>query len=319
MPRTLLGVDGGGTRTRAVLLQTSAAPSATVGEPLQLRELGRGEAASCNHFSVGPDAALKNLLQAASRAFAAAGIEPASALHNRGISWGLGLAGAVSPPEIEAWRSRLQFCLAPGTVLRIGEDTLAAQSGAFAGGPGAILIAGTGANAFGRNAQGHTARADGLGPLLGDRGSGFWIGQQALRATACHHDGVATCPILHDAVLAALDAPDALALVPLVYAPAWTKDQVAALVPVVSQAAASGEEPARAILQAAGMELAHSAHAVLRTLQLEEVALLGGVLNHVPLVRAAFEAALHGMLPGARTVAPRHEADVGAALLALAD
>ncbi len=324
MPTTLLGVDGGGTRTRSVLLEVHEPPE--LREPLaatgpasglRLRVLGRGEAASCNRYSVGPEAALRNLLSSAREALSSAGLDAAPALRDARIAWGLGLAGAISIRDVAEWRERLQPHLAPGSRLCIGEDALAAQSGAFAGGPGAILIAGTGANAFGRDAQGRTARADGLGPLLGDRGSGFWIGQEALRATARHHDGVAACPLLHREVLAFFEAPDAPALVPVVYAPGWTKDRAAALVPAVSRAAQLGDTHAFAILEAAGTELAHTAAAVLLQLQLQEVALLGGVLEHVPAVARAFELALRAAAPQARLVKPRHEASVGAALLAL--
>lgn len=52
----------------------------------------------------------------------------------------------------------------------------------FGDGPGIILNAGTGSIAFGRNSKGKTARAGGLGPLLGDEGSAFWIGREYLRS-----------------------------------------------------------------------------------------------------------------------------------------
>lgn len=62
-------------------------------------------------------------------------------------------------------------------------DVEAALLGALGGGPGVVLLAGTGSIALGRTARGRWVRAGGLGPLLGDEGSGFWIGREWLRAT----------------------------------------------------------------------------------------------------------------------------------------
>jgi len=117
-------------------------------------------------------------------------------------------------------------------------------------------------------------------------------------------------------VLAFFSVADAPALLPIVYAPTWTKDRAAALAPLVSRAAEHGEEHASAILEAAGTELAHTARAVLHKLQLQEIAPMGGVLEHIPALARAFEAALRATEPQVRLVAPRYDAAVGAALLA---
>jgi N-acetylglucosamine kinase-like BadF-type ATPase len=309
-----VGVDGGGTQTRAVVVH--AAPNPDGDGALLLREVGRGYAPSCNHYSVGWEAARDNLLLSVHLALEAAGLPRSHACTDPALAWGLGLAGVVSDAEEQEWAVHLRGHIAPGAPLRVGDDALAAQSGAFAGGAGAILIAGTGANAFGRDADGREARADGLGPFLGDRGSGYWIAESALRAVARHHDGTQPCPALHDAVLEFLGATDAVALVPIVHDASWSKDRAAALVPVVAQAAQDGDETAAAILNQAGTELAHSAVAVLRKLNINSVAPTGGVLENVPHVRAAFERALCAALPSARTVAVHYDGAVGAALLA---
>lgn len=60
-------------------------------------------------------------------------------------------------------------------------DLELAHSGAFAGGPGVLVVGGTGSSAFGLDARGHRARAGGWGPLIGDDGSAFWLGREALR------------------------------------------------------------------------------------------------------------------------------------------
>ncbi|MBI5882251.1 MAG: hypothetical protein HZB91_04005 [Elusimicrobia bacterium] len=93
-------------------------------------------------------------------------------------------------------------------------DIELAQAAAFAGGPGILVVGGTGSIAFGRDVKGGRARAGGLGALLGDEGSAFWVGRQALRD-----------PALRDK----LGVRDALSLV---HAPGPTR-AIASLAPAV--------------------------------------------------------------------------------------
>lgn len=295
-----IGVDGGGTTTRAVV----------VNEKFQV--LGRGEAGSSNHYSVGLESALGNIRRATSAALLEAGID-ADAVG----SWGFGLAGARGRAEQDLWRARLQS-LAGAARLAIDEDAAAAQAGAFAGREGAICIAGTGANCFGINARGERARGDGLGPLLGDRGSGYAIGENALRAICRAEDATGPKTMLREQVLAHLRARDIDELVQLVYRPDFTKDRIAALFPIVLRCAAHEDEVASALLRDAGRDLAATTIAVLKPLELMRVAVCGGVLSRETPVRAAFESALLAQVPDARIQEPLHDAAIGAALLGAA-
>jgi N-acetylglucosamine kinase-like BadF-type ATPase len=273
-----------------------------------LRVLGRGEAGSSNHYSVGVERAIENVVSAIEEAIAGASIEFSDV-----TSCGLGLAGACTRTE----QQTLTHALAPfakNMQIVVDEDAAAAQAGAFNGEPGAICIAGTGANCFGVNTQGARARADGLGPLLGDRGSGYWIGEAALRAVCRAHDGGAPCPTLFEGVLRHYDISSVDELVQLVYRADFTKDRVASLVPVVLQS--QSDEVAQQILHSAGEELASTALFVLRRLKENRVAVSGGVLEAQTPVRIAFESALRGAIPGIQIQESLHDAAVGAALLA---
>lgn len=86
--------------------------------------------------------------------------------------------GVWTPAERAAVASRLRGLA--GAVAAI-PDVEAAHLGALGGGPGLLLLAGTGSIALGRTARGAWLRAGGLGPLLGDEGSAFWIGREWLR------------------------------------------------------------------------------------------------------------------------------------------
>jgi len=294
------GIDGGGTTTRAILLNANNEVA------------GRGEAGSSNHYSVGADTAVENVRAALEQAVEQAGATPTAI-----VSWGFGLAGACSDQEQSTLAASLRRGLKidESVPLIVDEDARAAQAGAFAGEPGVVCIAGTGANTFGINRHGQRARADGLGPLLGDRGSGYWIGENTLRAACRANDGSGPDTALLDGVLRQMQVEDVDGLVATVYAPDFQRDRVAALVPVVLECAAAGDAVAREILTAAGRELAATALAVLRTVGVLPVAVHGGVLNRQSPVREAFEATLRAAVSGILIQEPQHDAAYGAALL----
>src|SRR5262245_33131411 len=86
-------------------------------------------------------------------------------------------------------RARLARRLGPIAMnVHVISDAEAAYRGALGDTPGVLLLAGTGSMALGRNASGRWARAGGLGPLLGDEGSAFWIGREWLRTSTREKD-----------------------------------------------------------------------------------------------------------------------------------
>lgn len=90
----------------------------------------------------------------------------------------IGLRGVWTPKEKAVWKKKLRGISPKITVL---SDIELAHLLAFGNEPGIVLNAGTGSIAFGRTAHGKNARAGGLGPLIGDEGSAFWIGKEYLR------------------------------------------------------------------------------------------------------------------------------------------
>src|ERR1700757_2246288 len=94
----------------------------------------------------------------------------------------LGIAGADREDDVQTVRSIMRR-ISPGS------RVLVAREAAAPGAPGIVIIAGTGSIAYGRNARGYAARAGGWGHILGDEGSGYWIGRPALRALVRDGDG----------------------------------------------------------------------------------------------------------------------------------
>lgn len=149
---------------------------------------------------------------------------------------------------------------------RVLNDVDAAHAGAFANGPGILMLAGTGSMAWARDAGGAACRVGGWGDGFGDEGSAHWIGLQAVSLASRHLDGRAEAPGLVAALFATLgldrDRPlDALA--------GWfatrphRRSAVAGLAPLVDQLAGAGDGPARAIIEAAAAELALHVTAIL--------------------------------------------------------
>jgi N-acetylglucosamine kinase-like BadF-type ATPase len=136
--------------------------------------------------------------------------------------------------------------------VRVIADVEAAWHATLGDGAGILVLAGTGSIVLGRTARGRWARAGGLGPLLGDEGSGFWIGRAWLRAQAAP-----------SAQRRFATRPDAVAA-------------IAALAPRVLARARRGDRVAARVVREAQTALAAQAHDVARALALRNVISVGG-------------------------------------------
>lgn len=264
MNRLILGIDGGGSNTRALL----AGPDGAV--------LGRGFAPSSNFQSVGFPAAAAAIQQAIVEAFGAAGVAlslPVAALC-------LGLAGVGRPADrarMEAWAGSQRIaerCI----VVTDAEPVLAAGTPA---GWGVALISGTGSVCFGRAPQGDTLQVGGWGYLLGDEGSGYDLAVRALRLATRTADGRADAHALLAAILSHLSLEQPEALVRRVYGGDTSPAAIAALAQPVVALAEAGDTHALALLAEGAGQLALMAKAAAHKLELAAapLALAGGLLG----------------------------------------
>lgn len=274
--RFVIGVDGGGTRTRAVVADLTG------------RVLGRGAAGPSNLQAVGPKATCSALGEAIATALADA------AMRGSPVAVCLGMAGAGRPASravIERWA----MARYPGATTRVVHDGQLVLEAGTPEGWGVAVISGTGSLAYGQTMSGQAARAGGWGYLLGDEGSGYAIGLAALRAVAGAVDRRGSATALTESVLAHWSLPRPRALINHVYGAALSSEEIAGLVPVVIKAAADDDNVARSILQDAGRELALTAQAVVEQLPLLSpvpCALAGGVLLNSETVRSSLQARL---------------------------
>jgi N-acetylglucosamine kinase-like BadF-type ATPase len=210
----------------------------------------------------------------------------------------IGLAG-LSIDTVRSWAEREISSVVGGKLLLAGDDEIALD-GAFHEGSGILIIAGTGSNVLGRAADGAMYHAGGWGPALGDEGSGFWIGQEALRAAFWARDRSVPTTLL-TAIEKKWNAKSIGEVVEK--ANAHPGPDLPALTPIVVQCADAGDELAAAVLQRAGVELAEQVALVALKMKESgsrrkiEVAFTGSVLEHIPQVRTAMIAALKKSSP----------------------
>jgi N-acetylmuramic acid 6-phosphate etherase len=308
MPAFWIGVDGGGTRTRAVVAGEDLVP------------MGRGASGPANAATRPLPLVVQTILEAVGDAAASAVVSAA-----RVERVGVGLAGVESAGLVAPLTAALEEHFGAGRVL-VTTDARIALAGASPGdpgGPGVVLIAGTGAIAYGRSEDGAEARAGGWGPLLGDEGSGYAIARQGLAAVVRELDGRGPKTEITELLFRSERGIHTLEeLLAKIYRSEGGAGDVAAYFPIVLSAAKAGDAEARRILGEAGRELALAALTVIRKLHLESasfpVSTVGGVFAAGDLLVGPLAAALHEVAPGARIGPPAYPPEIGAIRLARA-
>jgi N-acetylglucosamine kinase-like BadF-type ATPase len=306
MIEVYVGIDAGGTKTIAL-----------VGQPGDV-VLGRGEAGPANPQAVGFDAAATAIQHATRAALAAAGLDSGQVMIAR-LAAGVAGAGRVAD------RARLGPLVAerldlPKSSVQIFHDPalLLPTSGLASG---VALVAGTGSSAFGIGPDGRTASAGGWGYLLGDEGSAFAVGRDAVRAVLRADDGFGPPTRLTADLLRELGLGQPQDLIRVIYQSASPRTTVASLAPLVAGAARAGDETAVEILAGASRDLGQIAGTVAQRLGLAPgyaVVGTGGMLQ----AGDVFVAPLHGELTrsgAGRFQILEQEAAIGALRLATGD
>ncbi len=275
----VLGIDGGGTRTRASIVE---------GE----RVLAHAESGSIKRLRVGAKASEANLRALLKEVYAQAGV---SRVHAASV----GVASA-SMPGVKEWIAEVLLAFGAERTEVVGDEVIALDA-AFHGGPGILQIAGTGSNTVGRAPDGSRESAGGWSSRLGDEGSGYWIGVNAVRRALHAHDREQPTQIL-EKVGEIWGTPDLKALINL--GDSTPGPDFAALAPAISELALAGDPVAKAVLAQAAADLVEFVLLVRSKLRSKHaiegevpVAWTGGVIEQMTLVRDAFFAGLHAAAP----------------------
>jgi glucosamine kinase len=285
----VLGVDGGGSKTRAVVADGAG------------RFLGEGLAGPSNPLRVGVGEAVGAIREAADQACAAAGVRRGEV-----VAAEVGLAG-VRRADIRE-RMRAGVAELGFKAVAVVTDAEIALYGATEGQPGLVIIAGTGSNCCGVNGRGRRACAGGWGPVAGDEGSGSWIARRGLQAVARATDGRGRRTSLVEAACEYFNVGGADDLSTAVYAPNMTNARIAGFGGRVVEAARRRDAAAREIVAEAGRELAAAAVAVVRKLRMGRerfrVAYVGGVFAAGGLILGPLSEELGRVAPGAFLAPP---------------
>jgi len=285
-----LGIDGGGTRTAAWLADSEG------------KLLARAESGPSNPFKVGLHAAEREILKAFRTCLRQAGFPAAAARASRppivrticaGIA---GVARQTVHRPLLAWMRRH----IPARHYLLTSDAAIALAAAVRNAPGIIVNAGTGSFAFARDDQGKLLRAGGWGIPFDDRGSGYDLGREAVAAALEGFDGRGPHTILIDRICRQLHLRDISEIV----SKQLEQQQVAALFPLVMEAAREGDLVARYLCDDAARNLADLAVALLKragwTRRSTPVVTTGGVFRSSNLIRRAFSRHLRRFAPQAR-------------------
>jgi N-acetylglucosamine kinase-like BadF-type ATPase len=261
----VLGLDGGGTQTRALLCGFESDTA-----------LGEGRAGACSLAAVSVEDAAAAVLDATQAALAQAGASPGDI---RAVC--AGVAGFSVTDRRAAFQDRLQS-LFPQSLISVVPDYAIALTGATEGAPGVLVIAGTGSVAWGENAQRRTHKTGGYGYLIDDAGSGYGVGRAALAAVLRAEDGTGAATALSAQVQEQFGLTSGTELITRVYGGDITRVRIASLAPLVAQAASEGDAVASAILMRAGGALAVLVQGVTTALFADTqsefpVALVGGL------------------------------------------
>jgi glucosamine kinase len=298
----VLGIDAGGTKTVCLLADDKGVILAE----------GRGGGANLQaHGELEVEKVLHHVMD--------------TALGNRDIRPAaicLGIAGVDRPQDAEAVRGIMRRIGAKTRTLVVNDALVALVAGAGEN-PGVVLIAGTGSIAYGRNASGRAARAGGWGYLLGDEGSGFWIGRRALSAIVRAADGRGPSTQLTDLVMNRLKLVRPSDLIRETYYRDLKRTAIAGLAPLVQQARDSGDAVASEILKQAAAELTAAAASVVNKLGMRgevfPTILAGGIFKAVPWLAEDVMRLMSEIAPRSQASVLAVEPAVGAVRLAIAE
>jgi N-acetylmuramic acid 6-phosphate etherase len=279
----ILGIDGGGSHTRAWLGRMGLEPDGA----LRIDRLGIGRSGGSNPRVEGMELACRNLMGAIEAAFASAQLQrrPLDALC-------MGLAGAGRPEEqraVGAWvdsqqlAKRVEVCGDVELILDAAGVEVGSDGDSFRLRPTDLLpriavLAGTGSNAFAATSLGERCNVGGWGPWIGDEGSGYGIACEGLRLATQAVDQIGPMTGMVDAFNRHWGVTEPRDWISKLYA--MPRQQVASLAVVVFDQAARGDELAGRVIDQGAMALAKLARSLAAQLGCERYHLLmaGGLL-----------------------------------------
>lgn len=298
-PGYTVGLDGGGTKTAASVLDG------------QGKEIFRTLAGAVNVNGETEERVRETI----SRIFSDLSSLPGGIESCRAVC--IGAAGISNPKTVPILTDAVRRTGYAGPLFLLG-DQETALAGALGRPDGVILIAGTGSICYGKKEDGTAFRAGGWGHLIDDGGSGYAIGRDILSAVVRAQDGRGPATQLSEKVFEALGASSLQEVIAFTYGRGTRKQEIAALAPLVTEAAGKGDGVALEICRKAAEELFLLAQTVQCRMGVSsgKLAMAGGILLKDPMIQALFLSRMKTRFPHISCQEPEHDAAWGAALLA---
>lgn len=300
--RHFLGVDGGGTRVRLVVMNEAG------------DVVGRGESATGNLHHCDEDSVCAHFAEALAQCLGPARLHPTDL-----TAAFFGMAGVTCASTAERYVQlgrRLGLATAR---IEVDHDIRIALAGGLSGRPGIALIVGTGSSCYGRRADGRHQQTGGWGPLVADEGSGYDLGRQAIVAAVRMADGRAPETGLRARVFRWLGLEQVSGILKRLYEDGIERHEIASFAPEVVALAEQGDAAAGAILDTGARALAElvaANHAQLPTGPSPEVILAGGLGTTASGYQDRIVAAIRRAVPTARVQNAERSPVEGAAWLA---
>lgn len=302
--KLVAGIDGGGTSTRAILINEK-------GEALAI-----GRSGSSSIDTVSRDITKKHIGEAITNAFKEANINERE-LQCLYVGLG-GVANNEDKNEVQELLMNIESIKINKVIVE--NDTRVALAGGLKGKNGLAFIVGTGSVCFGIDDYGNQWKSGGWGYKIDDPGSGYYLGREAIAYTARAYDGRAKKSKLSEEVFEKLGLKEINDISRVLYAEDFTRTKIASFAGVVLHHAEEGVEEALEIVNGGCKELALMAKAVESKLKFNgEVVItaIGGIVENSKLYRETLKKSLEEMVPNARFVEPLTTAIEGAGIMAL--
>lgn len=298
----LIGLDGGGTKTKCVLTDFNFNP---------LYECRGGPS---NFLLIGTQIVSETILSLILESISYLKISPddiASIL--------IGTTGAGRQNDAEKLKTDfLEYAHSKGFFFKsfnVDSDARIALEGAFSGGPGSLLIAGTGSVIFGKDKNNNVYRIGGYGKFIGDEGSGSTLGRKGLNQIAKELDGRGDKTVLTEILKRDFGITDSSQLITEVYS---NNFDVASFAPKVIEAAQNGDRIANKILEEESDELLLHVKSIYKMIEQEilKLCLIGGTIATENYYSAMFKKKIELHLPNVKIMSAENPPEIGAAFLA---
>ena len=264
-----LGVDGGGSKTTAVVFdETGNFVCSYVGE-------------SINYYSIGLDSARANMAQIVAEIGKTAGCESF-----RGAVIGMSALGEkATDEELEAFASGV----IEADSIYMDSDLYIAMQALNARNECAVVISGTGSMVTARKADGEMIHAGGWGHILGDEGSGYCIGLDAIKAAIASYEGYGEKTELYEECLSFFEIDNIYDLIGLFYDKGVSRKKVAAFAVNVRVLAATDDKVSYEILESGAKKLSKTVLSLIKDFPKElPIGLWGGIFQHSQLYTGIF-------------------------------